>query len=372
MPKPLIWFFKIDSFSHINAAVEAQLRLRFPEAEVRTVDVLADLIEREPMRRAAAFSHAGFCYASRILRTRQNPRDFYTRLAWVWRFLNQKAAEMTNDPRTWFTFQTQSLFDAGGKGIAHFVYTDHTLLANRRYAQSSRPLRVSDQWRQLEAELYRKAVCTFTTSRFCTESLMKDYGISGESAPCVYSGSNVIPPESPGVEQRPRTILFVGLEWERKGGPELVEAFRMARQRFDDAELWIVGCKPRINEIGIRELGKVSLEKVRELYGQASVFCLPSIREPSATVLMEAAAFALPVIATNAGGTPDRVIDGETGWLVPVQDVSALAGAMTEALANPDEAKRRGIKGHARYKEHFTWDAVGSKMESIIRSRINQ
>lgn len=368
MSDRLIWFFKVGSFSHINAEAEAQLKRCFPEAEVRTVDVLEDLFERQLPSRAAAFVHAGWNYRRRILETRQNPRDFFTRLPWVWKAVKRLASRQAGDARTWFTFQTQSLFDAGSEGTPHFVYTDHTYLANRRYKAASRQLPVSGEWMSLEADLYRNASCTFTTSSFCNQSLLEDYGVS--SIQCVYSGSNVRPPDHARTDRRADVILFVGVEWERKGGPGLVEAFKQVRRRFEGAELWIAGCNPGVDLPGVRELGKVSLDKVRDLYEKAGVFCLPSLREPSATVLMEAAAFALPVVATDAGGTPDRVVDGETGWLVPVGDVPALAAALEQVLGNPEEAALRGRRGLARYKEHFTWDAVGHKMATQIRTHV--
>jgi len=370
MNVPLIWFFKLGQFSHINTEVESLLRKRFPECEVRCIDVLEDILKKKRSLYLLASLHATLRYGKHILKERRPPRDFILRLPWVWKNVQKQAAALSADTRTWFTFQTQSLFDAGSKAVPHFVYTDHTYLANRRYPVPAPMFPASQEWKCLEASLYQQAAIVFVTSNFCVASLTQDYGLNKASVVCIFSGCNVRPSEEPPAREA-HTILFVGLEWERKGGPELVEAFRQVKKEIPGARLLVAGCRPSLGIDGMEELGKLPLDEVRRLYMQATLFCLPSIREPSATVLMEAAAFGLPVISTDVGGTSDRVVHGETGWLVPPRDTDALTCALLEALRHPEEARRRGAQGKKRYFAHFRWDEVGVKMETMIRQQLH-
>ncbi|HEX6738012.1 MAG TPA: glycosyltransferase [Vicinamibacteria bacterium] len=88
------------------------------------------------------------------------------------------------------------------------------------------------------------------------------------------------------------------------------------------------------------------------------VFCLSSHMEGLGTSLLDAMAFARPVVATRAGGIPEAVEDGVTGRLVPVRDPAALAAGLLEALADPARAAAWGRAGRARYQERFTADRM--------------
>ena len=94
------------------------------------------------------------------------------------------------------------------------------------------------------------------------------------------------------------------------------------------------------------------------------------------------AAGAATVVATATGGIPEVVVDGETGWLVPidqVQDgsgipvdpdrfVADLAATLTEATSDPDRARAYGAAGRTRAVEHFSWDAIAARTLEVYRS----
>ncbi len=84
------------------------------------------------------------------------------------------------------------------------------------------------------------------------------------------------------------------------------------------------------------------------------IFCLSSHLEGLGTSVLDAMCFARPVIATRAGGIPDAVLEGETGWLVEPRDYKALARALTEALDAPSVRRRFGASGRARFLERWT------------------
>jgi glycosyltransferase involved in cell wall biosynthesis len=72
----------------------------------------------------------------------------------------------------------------------------------------------------------------------------------------------------------------------------------------------------------------------------------------------------VPVVATNAGGIPDLIRDGDTGWLVPPGNPAALARAMREALDNPTEARRRAVKGSKLARDLLDLKKTGLEVAS--------
>jgi glycosyltransferase involved in cell wall biosynthesis len=263
-----------------------------------------------------------------------------------------------------FVFQTQSLFDARREGVPHFLYTDHTYLANLRYPEPRPLLRVPEAWRAMERELYGATSCNFVSSGFAAESLREDYGVPPTRIEVVHSGANVATTDAVG-GRKGNVILFVGVDWERKGGPELVAAFRSVREAMPAVELWIVGCAPPVREPGVKIVGRVEPERVAQCYREADVFCLPSRMDPSASVLAEAASYGLPVVATRVGGNVERVEDGVTGFLC---EPEGLAARLLQLLGDAALRSRLGEAGRRRALERFTWKAVCGRMAARIRN----
>jgi glycosyltransferase involved in cell wall biosynthesis len=267
-----------------------------------------------------------------------------------------------------FSFQTQSLFDASQEGLPHFVYTDHSCLANRRYPVAVNAELLDPRWVALEQTVYQAARLTFTTSQFAASSLVEDNGIDDTRVKCVYSGTNAVHGAATGSKKFAGRILFIGVDWERKGGPDLLAAFDRVLKAFPTASLRIVGCTPRVESPQVEVLGPVPLEEVGRHLAETDLFCLPSYFEPSAVVLVEAMLHGVPTVSTRVGGTADRVIDGETGFLVKAGDVEALAEAMLRLLRDPVRAREMGEAGLRLARERFLWPAVGARVAGEIRS----
>lgn len=107
--------------------------------------------------------------------------------------------------------------------------------------------------------------------------------------------------------------------------------------------------------------GRVSEAVLHALYESADVFVHATRFEGSSLVTLEAMAHALPVIATRAGGIPDKVVEGETGFLVEPGDVGALAARLTEVVGDPDRRKAMGALGRVRARSLFAWPEIASR-----------
>ncbi|MGA2563878.1 MAG: glycosyltransferase family 4 protein [Steroidobacteraceae bacterium] len=361
-------FIKIDEFSHTNRHVLSQLRARFPDLRADVIDVGELGILRKDLPRfvlAVAKEYGLSACLSRkrfqhhVVKTRQ----FFHRA-------REALLQRLKGKNYAFTFQTQSLFDASIPGTPHFIYTDHTHLENLKYPVSAAITPMSRRWAELERSAYQNACMVFTMSANISRSLVEQYGCVADRVECVYAGSNVSVTASHDIDSArfgAKNILFVGVDWERKGGPVLLDAFRSLRRLHPQASLTIVGCTPEINEPGVRIEGHVPLSELAKYYRSASIFCLPTLNEPFGIVFLEAFSYGLPIVATRLGAIPEIVSDGESGYLVKPQDVGQLADRLNDLLENPARCAQFGLHGRQWVHERYSWEGTGHRLASHIR-----
>jgi glycosyltransferase involved in cell wall biosynthesis len=174
-----------------------------------------------------------------------------------------------------------------------------------------------------------------------------------------------------------RLIVFVGLLAEAKGVRELLAAWTALREGGGaPVHLAIVGDGPLRDEVaraaalshrdgGARRgllfaPGALSLERVALHLGAADVFALPSHREGTPNVVLEALASGCPVVATRVGGIPDVVAEGSTGLLVPAGSAPDLARALSAALARTWSAEAVAASAPA------SWDESGARLHALL------
>ena len=111
-------------------------------------------------------------------------------------------------------------------------------------------------------------------------------------------------------------------------------------------------------------------EDIPAMLGALDVFTLPSYREGMPRTIIEAMMTALPVVATDIRGSREEVVDGATGILVPVKDVTALASALQTLVDNPDARTRMGRAGRERALALFDESRVVARQIAEIRARL--
>ena len=270
--------------------------------------------------------------------------------------------------------QIGAWYDVEGEGI-RCSYHDGNLAVSLSRPEPGLDRQDSGVRRALEAEraLYDRLQLIFTMSDWLRRSFVDDFDQAPEKVIIVGAGANLESvPEAPERTFASPRVLFVGKRWERKGGPQLLEAFRGLRQDRADAELWIVGPEePPAQEAGIRFHGRISRSspegerRLAELYRDATVFAMPSVYEPFGVAFLEAMAYRLPCIGSDRCAMPEIVEDGVTGNTVDAFDTEALARRLVE-LAEPDRARAFGEAGHRRFLERFTWDGVAARMVAAV------
>ncbi len=172
-------------------------------------------------------------------------------------------------------------------------------------------------------------------------------------------------------------FLFVGRLYREKGVFELVEAARQVRRRYPEARIQVLGgLDPNPTGLSRAELDGLVAEGVVEYLGTTddvravlvacTVFVLPSYREGTPRSVLEALAVGRPVITCDAPGCRETVIDGESGFLVPVGDSDALAAAMCRYLEQPELVTVHAERGHALAVERYDVHAVNAQMLEIM------
>ena len=217
----------------------------------------------------------------------------------------------------------------------------------------------------------------FTTSDWLRASFVDDFGQHPDKVVTVGAGPNFHAlPKVPKRVGGPPRFLFVGKDFPRKGGPEVLEAFAAVRARHPEAQLWIVGAPDAPDEApGVTNHGVISRAdphgdaRLTDLYSRATAYVMPSRYEPFGFVFLEAMSFGLPCIASAACAMPEIVSDGESGLIVPPRDAAALAAAMTALADDPEGAQRMGAAGRARVEEWFNWRSVAERILAAIAAR---
>lgn len=192
-----------------------------------------------------------------------------------------------------------------------------------------------------------------------------------------------------GLDPARPTVIFVGRITRQKGLPHLLRA---VAQLPEEIQVILCAGRPDTEEIANEVRTLVSdlqekragivwidehlpLDKMISLQVMSTTFVTPSIYEPLGIVNLEAMACGLPVVGSETGGIPDCIVHGETGLLVPIDQVddgtgtpkdpeqfeSDLAAALADVCSDQERAKEMGRAGRTRVEEHFSWESIAVK-----------
>ncbi|MAT16395.1 MAG: glycosyl transferase family 1 [Planctomyces sp.] len=159
-----------------------------------------------------------------------------------------------------------------------------------------------------------------------------------------------------------------------KGIPYFLGAAQRLIEEKYDVEFIIAGAGPE--EGNLRRMAKelnlthhvTFASNLRDLstpLKAIDIYCLPSLQQGLGTLMLEAMAMGRLVIATNVGGVESIVRDGETGWIVPAADSTALAAKIIDALDHPDQSKKIGLAGRSFVRENFSVEPMVEKTVSL-------
>jgi glycosyltransferase involved in cell wall biosynthesis len=172
-----------------------------------------------------------------------------------------------------------------------------------------------------------------------------------------------------------RVVLMVAVLRRGKGHDILFRAIPHLSRLVPGVKVKIVGegelsalLREQASELGdsVEFLGERA--DVPDLLGAADALVLPSWNEALPTVLIEAGAASLPVVATNVGGAPEIVREGETGYLVEPGDAAAIADRLTRVLNDPPHSRTMGESARRRVTEIFSLERQAQHMVAVYKS----
>lgn len=163
-----------------------------------------------------------------------------------------------------------------------------------------------------------------------------------------------------------------------KGVREYLQAARVIKEKHSKVRFMLLGAvegiqdsltadelKPYIDDGIIEYFGET--DDVASYYRQCSVYVLPSYREGTPRTVLEAMAMGRPVITTDAPGCRETVVDGVTGFMVPVQDSTALAEKMEWFVDNPTEIEKMGNASYRYCADKFDVNKVNADMLAHLK-----
>ena len=230
------------------------------------------------------------------------------------------------------------------------TYDDGTfaLYARHKDSELSRrgyPLDEVARWADLQAKACRRASACCVTTQWAARSMIDDYGVPKSRVHVVGMGHRPRSAPPGGRDWSVPRLLFVGIDWERKNGAAVVQAFSELRSSNPAATLDLVGDHPRIDVAGVTGHGflprgdRAAQARLDELFSRSTMFVLPGKFDPAGIAYLEAASAGLPVIATTEGGAGELLADGAI--TVNPENVHALVKAM-RFLSDASNGQRLG------------------------------
>ena len=262
-----------------------------------------------------------------------------------------------------------------------FSYHDGNLAQSLKAPYSPRGLsaRRIDEGLAFERKVYQGTDRIFAMSDYLRRSFVDDYNVPSERVSNVGAGINLeqIPEVVPAKRYDTKQILFIGADFERKGGQQLLNAFRHIHDSHPDATLHIVGPKRLVlsGEVsrGVKFYGFLDKTKphhartLRDLFEKCCLFALPSLYEPFGIAPLEAMAHQIPAVVSRGWALQEMVVPGLNGAYVEPGSVENLVDQFRVLLSDPDGLRRMGIEARRHVIERYTWPQVMRRIIHEIR-----
>ena len=224
----------------------------------------------------------------------------------------------------------------------------------------------------LERSPLRAARAVVVLSDWAARSLIAGHDLAPERVRVVPQGVDLRAfagmPASRAQKRGPRKLLFVGVDFERKGGPDLV---RMFLERFADrdVELHLMTKEQRVHEhprVVVHRDVHASSPAWTALYAEADLFVLPTRSDASPNSYIEAMAAGLPAIGTSVGAAAEIITNDETGYLVESNDMRAFGDRIDALLSQPENRQRLGDNGRRRVARDYDATVNAARLEKIF------
>jgi len=241
-------------------------------------------------------------------------------------------------------------------------------------------------WHQMETLALQKSQLAIYSSDWAAESAIRDYGADPAKVKVIPFGSNVDSPFTAetiqtAISARPRDrckLLFLGVDWLRKGGNIAYEVAQQLNQSGLPTELTIVGCDPAIDTPipdFVKSLGFISKatsagqDRINQLLMESHFLILPTLADCTPIVFSEANALGVPCLSTTVGGVPTIVRNGVNGRLfAPNGQIDKYCDYITNLFGDYSSYQKLALSAFNEYESRLNWRVAGRQVKNLLET----
>lgn len=239
-------------------------------------------------------------------------------------------------------------------------------------------------WHQMEKLALEKSQLAIYSSDWAAKTAIEFYRADPSKVKVVPFGANIenqlnFSQVKEAIEARPSDVcklLFIGVEWLRKGGDVAYAVAQQLNRSGLNTELTIVGCQPALEQPiseFIKQQGFISKstpagkEKLNRLISESHFLILPSIADCTPLVFAEANSLGVPCLSTSVGGIPSIIYDDENGKLFTLGcDVAEYCSYIKNLFSNYSQYKELAYSSFHAYESRLNWQIAGQKVKSLL------
>ena len=239
-------------------------------------------------------------------------------------------------------------------------------------------------WHQMERLALEKSQLAIYSSDWAAKTAIDFYQADPNKVKVVPFGANIeneldYKQIKEAIAARPLDVcklLFISVEWHRKGGDIAYAVTKQLNQSGLKTELTVIGCQPELEEPlpnFVKPLGFINKstsagkERLNQLILKSHFLILPSQADCTPMVFPEANSLGVPCLSTNVGGIPSIIHDGENGKLFALGcDVDEYCGYIKDLFANYSQYKELAYASFMAYESRLNWQVAGQKVKSLL------
>jgi glycosyltransferase involved in cell wall biosynthesis len=239
---------------------------------------------------------------------------------------------------------------------------------------------------ELDKKAFQKSAHCMLASDWNKNSAINDYGIDANKISVVPCGANLDKiPDATDLNMEASgqcRLLFLGVEWERKGGEIALETFHLLKQKGANPQLHIIGCVPPVDVAEEKNITVIpfldkkkpeDFDQLHNIFLQSDFLLLPTRAECAGVVFSEASAYAIPSITTDTGGVSTYVKNGINGFALPMQSAADVyAEKIRQLLADKQGMQDLKISSRKCYEEKLNWDLWGKQFQQIAERLVKE
>lgn len=270
------------------------------------------------------------------------------------------------------------------------IWTDCTFASLEGYyaKYTNMSARTRRNGHEAERRVLERADVIVMACEWAARSAIEDYGTDPSKVHVVPFGANLpVAVDAAGgmqlAEARPTDtceLLFLGVDWERKGGPIAMEIAEQLHAAGRNVRLTVVGVDPPKDGPAppwLRTLGFIAkntdegLARLQQLLSESHFLLVPTQAECFGIVFAEAAAHALPSLAPDTGGVANALLDGRSGHLFDLAAPASDWTARIESLLDDRDAYLHLCRtSRAAYEDVLNWDASGARVHALMQQQL--